>query len=116
MAAKKGDPMIDKSTLWIVIVGLGIGTYLIRLSFLGLIGGRNMPEWVLRHLRYTAVAVLPGLIAPLVMWPAATGGHPDPARLIAALVAFGIGIWRKSVVGSVLGGLFTLYAMQFLLG
>lgn len=108
--------MIDKTTLWIVIVGLGVGTYLIRLSFLGLIGGRPLPEWVLRHLRYTAVAVMPGLIAPLVMWPAATGGQPDAARLIAACAAFAIGIWRKSVVGSVLGGLFTLYAAQYLLG
>ena len=108
--------MIDKGTLWIVIIGLGIGTYLIRLSFLGLIGGRELPEWVLRHLRYTAVAVMPGLIAPLVLWPAATGGHPDGARLIAAIAAFAIGIWRKSVVGSVLGGLVTLYAAQYLLG
>jgi len=107
--------MIDKTTLWIVILLLGLGTYLIRLSFLGLIGGRDMPEWVLRHLRYTAVAVMPGLIAPLVMWPPATGGHPDAARLIAAFVAFAIGIWRKSVVGAVLGGILTLYAMQYLL-
>jgi len=81
-----------------------------------LIGGRDLPEWVLRHLRYTAVAVMPGLIAPLVMWPAATGGHTDPARLIAALAAFAIGIWRKSVIGAVLGGLTTLYATQYLLG
>ena len=108
--------MIDKTTLWIVIAGLGIGTYLIRLSFLGLIGGRALPAWVLRHLRYTAVAVMPGLIAPLVIWPAATQGQTDPARLIAAVAAFAIGIWRKSVVGSVLGGLVTLYGAQYLLG
>ena len=66
--------MIDKTTIWTVIVLLGIGTFLIRYSFLGLIGKRPMPPWVLRHLRYTAVAVLPGLVAPLVLWPAATGG------------------------------------------
>ena len=107
--------MIDKTTLWIVIVGLGIGTYLIRLSFLGLIGGRELPEWVLRHLRYTAVAVMPGLIAPLIMWPSATGGHTDPARLVAAVAAFAIGMWRKSVVGAVLGVMITLYAVQYLL-
>jgi branched-subunit amino acid transport protein len=108
--------MIDKTTLWTVMIGLGIGTYLIRLSFLGLIGGRDMPPWVLRHLRYTAVAVMPGLIAPLILWPQATGGEPDPARLIAAFAAFAIGIFRKSVVGAVLGGLITLYVAQYLLG
>ena len=108
--------MIDKTTLWTVVIGLGIGTYLIRLSFLGLIGGRDLPPWVLRHLRYTAVAVMPGLIAPLILWPQATGGEPDPARLIAAFAAFAIGIFRKSVVGAALGGLVTLYAAQYLLG
>ena len=72
--------------IWAVIVPLGIGTYLVRLSFLGLIGGRRMPGWVLRHLRYTPVAILPGLVAPLAVWPAATGGEPDAVRLAAALV------------------------------
>lgn len=105
----------DKGTLWLVIVLLGLGTYLIRFSFLGLLGGRELPDWVLRHLRYVAVAVMPGLIAPLVLWPAATNGTPDPARLIAALVAFGIGIWTRSVVGTVLAGMGTLYLVQYLI-
>ena len=68
------------SSIWLIILGMGVGTYLIRFSFLGLIGNRKMPDWVLRHLRYTPVAILPGLVAPLVMWPDATGGEPDPIR------------------------------------
>ena len=108
--------MIDKVMLWTVIIGLGIGTYLIRFSFLGIIGGRELPQWVLRHLRYVAVAVMPGLIAPLVVWPAATGGEPDAARLGAALLAFAIGIGFNSVLGAVFGGMAGLYALQFLLG
>lgn len=31
------------STIWILIVAMGIGTFLIRFSFLGLIGDRKMP-------------------------------------------------------------------------
>ena len=54
--------------IWLIIVLLGLGTYAIRFSFLGLIGDRKMPDWLLRHLRYTPVAVLPGLVAPLVAW------------------------------------------------
>lgn len=104
----------DKETLWIVIVLLGLGTYLIRFSFLGLLGGMELPAWVLRHLRYVAVAVMPGLIAPLVIWPPATGGETDPARLIAALAAFAIGIWTRSVVLTVLGGMGTLNLVQYL--
>lgn len=97
--------------LWTIIGVLGVGTYLIRFSFLGLIGGKDLPEWVLRHLRYTAVAVLPGLVAPLVLWPAATGGQVDPARLSAALVTFGVGLLTRNVIAAILCGGVTLYAM-----
>ncbi|MFT7523108.1 MAG: branched-subunit amino acid transport protein, partial [Candidatus Paceibacteria bacterium] len=63
--------MIPESTnIWLVIVLLAVGSFLIRFSFLGLVGGRELPEWALRHLRYVAVAVMPGLIAPAVVWPA----------------------------------------------
>lgn len=106
----------DKTTLWIVIILLALGTYLIRFSFLGLIGGRELPNWVLRHLRYVAVAVLPGLVAPLVVWPQATGGVPDAPRLAAAAVAFVAGILMRSVVAAVVGGMGALYAVQYLAG
>lgn len=102
--------------IWATIIILGIGTYLIRFSFLGLIGGKDLPEWVLRHLRYTAVAVLPGLVAPLVLWPAATGGEVDPARLSAALVTFAVGLLTRNVIAAItLGGL-TLFGMIWALG
>ncbi|PKP85132.1 MAG: AzlD domain-containing protein [Alphaproteobacteria bacterium HGW-Alphaproteobacteria-2] len=102
--------------IWGIIAALGLGTWLIRFSFIGLIGDRALPEWVLRHLRYTPVAVLPGLIAPLVLWPRATEGETDPARLAAAGVALALGVWTKNVIATVFGGMGTLYLVQYLLG
>jgi hypothetical protein len=58
----------------------------------------GLPEWVLRHLRYTAVAILPAMVAPLVLWPAANGGEPDPARLAAAAVTLGVGFVLKNPI------------------
>ncbi len=104
----------DKTTLWIVIILLAAGTFAIRYSFLGLLGRRSLPEWALRHLRYVGVAVLPGLVAPLVVWPAATGGTPDAARMAAALVALAVGMWRHSVIASVVAGMGMLYAVEYL--
>ena len=106
---------MSDQTIWIVIISLGIGTYLIRYSFLGIIGGKELPQWLLRHLRYVPVAVLPGLIAPLVVWPSATEGSPDPARLIAAAVALLIGALFRSTLGAIFGGMAALYLVQFLL-
>lgn len=100
------------SLIWSVIVLLGIGTFLIRFSFIGLIGDREMPPWALRLLRYVPVAVMPGLVAPLVVWPDATGGEPDPPRLVAACVALGIGLMTRSVLGAIFGGMAALYITQ----
>lgn len=102
--------------IWLVIAILGVGTYLIRFSFLGLLGGRDLPEWLLRHLRYTPVAVLPGLVAPLVLWPAATGGQIDPPRLAAALVTLTVGLWLRNVIVAILAGAGTLYGLIWLTG
>lgn len=95
--------------IWLIILALGAGTFLLRFSFLGMIGARQLPEWALRYLRYTAVAVLPGLVAPLVLWPQATGGTPDPARLLAAAATVAGGVATRSTLPAILCGLVTLY-------
>ena len=102
--------------IWLIILALGVGTYLIRFSFWGLVGSRDLPPWLLRHLRYTPVAVMPGLVAPLVLWPEATGGNPDPARLTAAIIALGLGWWTKNVLLAILGGAISLFTMIVLVG
>lgn len=102
--------------VWIVIALVALGSYLIRFSFIGLIGDRELPDWVLRHLRYTPVAVLPGLVAPLVLWPAATDGALDAPRLVAAAVTLGLGVMFKNMMLSIVGGAATLAIMLMLLG
>ncbi|MFT6074496.1 MAG: branched-subunit amino acid transport protein [Yoonia sp.] len=98
------------SEIWLIIAIMGIGTFLIRFSFLGLIGARTMPAFVLRLLRYTPVAVLPGMVAPLVLWPVATDGVFDPVRMLAVTATILIGIWTRNVLWAILAGAVTLYA------
>ena len=108
--------IIEKSTLWFVIIALGIGSFALRFVFTGLVGDREMPAWLLRHLRYTAVAILPALVAPQVLWPAATNGQTDPARLAAAVMALTVGVITKNVLLAIVSGAATLYALLWLLG
>ena len=108
--------MIDSQTIWIVIIGMGAGSYFLRFVFIGFVGDRKIPEWLLRHLRYTAVGFLPAIAAPLVLMPEATGGHMDPARLSAAVVTLLVGYFTKNVIGAILCGAITLYGLLFLLG
>ena len=92
------------SEIWLIIVLGGAGTFFLRYSFLGAIGNRPMPDWVLRVLRYTPVAVLPALAAPLVLWPAATEGQTDPARLAAAIATVVVGVITRSALAAILAG------------
>ena len=107
--------MIDRSELWIVIICLGIGSFALRFAFTGLVGNRALPDWLMRHLRYTAVGILPAIIAPAVLWPAATGGNYDLPRISAAIVTLAVGLWWENVVGSIIAGIATLYTLQFLI-
>ncbi|WP_353474533.1 AzlD domain-containing protein [Salipiger sp. H15] len=108
--------MIDRGDLWLVMIGLGLGSFGLRFLFLGLVGDRPLPAWLTRHLRYTAVAMMPALVAPLVAWPAATGGQTDPARLLAALATLGVGLLTKNVILAILSGAAALLAGGYLLG
>jgi branched-subunit amino acid transport protein len=106
---------IDQSTLWIVIFGLGAGSFLLRFTFLGFVGDRPLPGWLLRHLRYTAVAILPAVVAPLVVFSGA-GDSTEPSRVLAAVVTLAAGIWTKNVFAAIGAGAASLFALVYLLG
>ena len=99
-----------------IIFAIGIGTYLLRLSFIGIVGDRVMPEWALVPLRFVAPAVLAALIAPAVLL---NDGALDlsPAsnpRAIAALVALLLAWKTRSVPIVIAAGLVTVWALQAL--
>ncbi len=100
--------------IWAIIAIMGIGTYLIRFSFLGLIGNRSLPEWALRHLRYTPVAVLPGLVAPLVLLPENAGDGFDLLRIAPAIATVAFAWWRKSMFPGIVAGVATFAALSYL--
>lgn len=101
--------------IWFLIVALAIGTFLLRFSFLGVLGDRPLPPFVMKMLRYTAVAVLPAIIVPLVVWPAEGGGQIDPSRMAAALVTLGLGIVTRSTLIAIAGGALSLGVLSWLL-
>jgi branched-subunit amino acid transport protein len=107
---------IPDGALWTVIIGMAIFSFGLRFVFIGFMGDRPIPEWLMRHLRYTAVAIIPALVAPLVVWPAATGGETDPARLLAALATLAISYVTKNVLVAIGSGALGLMLLLNLLG
>lgn len=106
---------MDKSTaeIWTIIIAMGVGTYLIRLSFIGLIGDRELPAWMLRMLRYTPVAVLPGVVAPMLT---GAGGSSDPLKLSAALATLVVGLITRNVLFAIIAGFGLFFGIGAMIG
>lgn len=97
-------------SLWLVMLFAGLLTFATRLSFIWLLGRREMPDWLRRALRFVPPAVLTAIVFPEVLM---RGGALDlslanarwPAALAAALVA-----WRtKSALWTIVAGMLILW-------
>lgn len=108
------ETAFDRTTLWIIIGSLAIGSYAIRFLFIGFVGNKSMPEWIMRHLRYTGVAIVPAIAAPLTLWPTPTGGEVHPVYLAAGILTFAIAALSKNVLVAMATGAATLYGLLYL--
>jgi len=100
----------------LTILIIGAGTYLFRLSFIGILGDRTVPAWAVPPLRYVAPAVLAAIVAPAVLL---SDGSIDvsPAsnpEFLAAVLA-GVVTWRlKNVIWALVVGMIALWILQWL--
>ena len=97
-----------------IIVTIGIGSYLLRLSFIGIIGSRTMPDWAMVPLRFVAPAVLAALVAPAVLLHESDLDLTPTTnpRALAALVALLIA-WKTKNVGAVIAaGMAVVWLLQ----
>ena len=106
--------ILSSAKIWTVIILLGLGSFALRFLFLGFIGDRRLPDWLMRHLRYTAVAIMPALVAPMLFISPASSEGIDPIRLLAAGATFAVAYYTKKVLASMLAGIFVLYILSFL--
>jgi len=98
---------------WLIVIGMGIVTYLIRLSLIALLGRIDVPLIVQRALRFVPPAVLSAIIFPEMFSPAGSldislGNVRLLAGLLAAVVA-----WRtKNVLLTIATGMSALWILR----
>jgi len=103
-------------TLWLMLLIIGLITYAIRLSCIGLLGQKEMPALLLKALRFVPITVLPAIILPQLFLRNNTLvlSVQNPrwiAGILAAIVA-----WRtRNVLLTILVGMVALWVLQFLL-
>ncbi|MFS2068061.1 AzlD domain-containing protein [Pseudomonas sp. CT11-2] len=79
--------------LWGMFLVIGVGTFVMRLSFVELYGRWRIPKLLSRALLYVPASVLAALALPAVVYP---NGHSEfvlgnpqiPAAIVAAWVAW----------------------------
>ena len=107
---------MDSTQSWLVVLGLAVGTFLIRYSFIGLFANRDLPPWLLRALHlmvpaifgaivFSGVMMVGGQIAGLNQWP----------RYAAAAIAFTVALrTRGNLLLTVVAGMAALHLLPFL--
>ena len=103
--------------LWVAMIATGLATFLIRLSFIALLGRLKMPEIAVRALRFVPPAVLSAIIFPeLFRYGGEWNLSPANIRILAGVIAALVAYRTKNVVWTILVGMLSLYALQALLG
>jgi len=107
---------VSDAALVLTIIGMGVITYAIRVSLFLLPEGAQLPERLLRALRYVPAAVLSAIIAPELLMP---GGAFDLSlgneRLLAGLVAILVAWRTRNVLLTVIAGMGALWVLQALI-
>jgi branched-subunit amino acid transport protein len=108
---------MDNQTIWLAIIVIGIGTFVLRASFIELGGRFALPSPVTRALRFLPAAVLSAIILPALLRGEAGGLYYglDNPRLIAGAAAALVAWKTKSVLATLAAGMSVLWAMQAVL-
>ncbi len=98
---------MSDQAIWLVILAGGVGTYLTRLSFIGLVPQERLPRIFRRGLRFIPSAVLAAILLPEILIPVeavelSLSNHRLLAGILAAIVAWRLrNTWLTISVGMV---------------
>ncbi len=100
---------------WIVFLVAGLGTYLLRASFILAGTAVTLPTWIERALRYVGPAVFAAIVAPPVLGDGGIAAAPDRVPEIVAVLAASLVAWRTGrVIWVLVVGMVALWVLRAL--
>lgn len=100
---------LDSATLWLTMLGIGGGTFLIRFSFIWLFGRGEVRPGVQRVLRFVPASVLSALILPSFVFPQQAAFSLGNERMWAGLIAAAIAWRTRNVLLTIAAGMVSLW-------
>jgi len=108
---------MNSTSIWLLFMVIGLGTFLLRFLFIYLFGKIAMPEWLSRALRFVPAAALAALVFPALTHPS---GHLDLSlqnfRLLAGLGGAMVAWKTRNVLLTILAGMLLLWLMEIAFG
>jgi branched-subunit amino acid transport protein len=104
---------VSEAYLWLLFLAIGVGTFLLRGSFILMPGGRRQPAWMLRALRFVPASLMAALVFPALIRLQTEGLTYDGHRLLAALVAALVAWKSGNMLWTLIAGMGVLWGIQF---
>lgn len=96
-----------------LIAGMAVVTFTIRYPMLALSGRITLSPRFSQLLRYVPPTVLTAIVVPAVLMPEqALWIDPTNARMIGAIAAILISVWRKNLLLTIVGGMAVFLVWQ----
>ena len=102
--------------LWLIVLGMGVVTFGIRLSVLAVVHHSLLPRTIRDALRFVTPAVLAGIILPAVLYAGDHGGFdagPGNERLVAAVLAAAVAWVARNVWLTIGSGMAALWLLRW---
>ena len=99
---------------WILIIYCGIVTYLTRFSMIAILKKEMFNNRVRDVLSYVPSAIFPAIIFPAIFLDEFGQFQlEDNPKILAALIAMGIGIFSRSIIATIFSGLASYWFLIF---
>ncbi|HEY9738723.1 MAG TPA: AzlD domain-containing protein [Trichocoleus sp.] len=110
------DLMSNSVSEWLIVGGMALISFAIRYSLVAVSGRVQLSPPLLQALRFVPPAVLTAIIVPAVLMPnGALWLGWSNARLIGAIAALLVGLWRQNLLLTIVSGMGVFLLWQFAL-
>ncbi|MFQ4135337.1 AzlD domain-containing protein [Nodosilinea sp. PGN35] len=101
---------------WLLVASMALVTFSIRYALLAFSGRISLSPSLVRALGYVPPVVLTAIVVPAVVFPdgETLGLGWQNARLVGAIAAVALALWRKNLLLTIAGGMATFWGWQWL--
>ncbi len=104
---------MDSGMVWLAIILIGLGTFLLRYVMLAVVGQVQLPARLFEALKFLPPAILAALVLPAIYRHDPQGFLPEqPAHLLAGLLAIGIAWKTRNMLATILCGMLAMWILE----